>query len=719
MKKKRNIKHKYLHTFLSLTLLISLFTAGCADKETEALAEAVALREPKAENNTVYSEPAARRNLYQATLYDTYVSPYTEEYSFETSQIFDSYRILPGQQVKKGDVLVQAMGRTLSEEIRETEKNLAKLTESYEKARAEAEESLSAHREELENLEEILENLEAEKPEEYIPGSDNTQIVNPDYSSWQAQYDTWTGERNLAEFHVASEERKLQLKKDLYDLDYNYYRTQINKLSAQKQKEVITSGISGTVVGIGTFLQGERIAAKTPVIAVGDPTRKILNFDYIATRFLNNAKDIYAFINGKSYKISPMESDTAARTLFSIQDENDEIPIGAYAVLVILTDYRKEALSVPAVSLHRENASDFLYVMEEDGSVSTRKVEKGMSDGLYTEILSGVEEGEQVIIPTKTPMSNSSVRLETGDTGTPYNVSCNLYLPIKNAVYNPIENGSVYMEKYTAEIPQYLNKGDCIAKITVESDSMDIVRRETSLQRDKERLADLMADGHTTEEDQIIQMQEDIRLQEEQLAERRADYAATEIISPCSGFLSYLLPCEKGEMIKENTILAYVADTDTVYAAMSLHQENIAACGTVMEIEYYNEAHEKQTGQCRAVTLLPGHLSSGLGGFVLLELDEEVSKNIAVINTTAQTPGLNSQTLTGMKRAINNVVLVPRNAVTDVISDNNIGYVYVLEEDGSVTKTPFLMSPSLSGKGNDYYWAIDGLTEGMEVLCWE
>ena len=57
------------------------------------------------------------------------------------------------------------------------------------------------------------------------------------------------------------------------------------------------------------------------------------------------------------------------------------------------------------------------------------------------------------------------------------------------------------------------------------------------------------------------------------------------------------------------------------------------------------------------------------------------------------------------------VLLVPAKAVT---KKDGVTYVKVVLDDGTVVNRSFIAG----GGDSNYYWVIDGLTEGMK-LCWE
>lgn len=84
------------------------------------------------------------------------------------------------------------------------------------------------------------------------------------------------------------------------------------------------------------------------------------------------------------------------------------------------------------------------------------------------------------------------------------------------------------------------------------------------------------------------------------------------------------------------------------------------------------------------------------------ETAREIAEELQVIGTISAE---------GFVKTMDNVVLVPKAAVT--VKDEHT-YVKVFEEDGSVISVSFLAG----GSNGDYYWVIEGLTEGM-TICLE
>lgn len=99
---------------LVFSLTVSLCGCGEAPMQETAGGE-VALLEPV--GLTSSGEAAARRNLYDASIYSATVVPYVEEYSFEEDVTLDGLRAFPGEEVARGQVLAASSTEELDRQI--------------------------------------------------------------------------------------------------------------------------------------------------------------------------------------------------------------------------------------------------------------------------------------------------------------------------------------------------------------------------------------------------------------------------------------------------------------------------------------------------------------------------------------------------------------------------------------------------------------------------
>lgn len=697
---------KCISIFLAAAVLTGCSGDGGAAAQGEE--ESIELHTPK--RSVINTEAAVRRNLYDATLYEGAVYPYVEEYSFDSSQVFGSYAAFPGERVEKGDVLVRANGERLTFRMEEIQEELDGLTKEYEKFRTKTEEAIHEQEGELEWMWGIVDNLKNDVPEKFISDEEGNRIQNPNYLSWQADLKKWEGNYNLKEQDIKVNQEALRQHKELYELDYGYYNVQLQNLKARRQKETIVSGISGEVVGIAQYMDGSYVPEGEPLVAVADPDHFFVKCSYVPWRLLANAADMYVLIGGKRYEIEYLESDVSTST-FTLQDPGSDVEMGDYVMLVLLSDYREQVLTVPEDSVYDDGGGQIVYVVEEDRTV-LRKVQTGMSDGVYREIVSGLEEGEQVVSHFEVAGGKEAV-LERKDRETSYTGNGFLYYPLVNVVENPVENGTVVAVERLVSAGQYVEKGDPLISVTVNADEVKTAEWETKLRRQKERLADLEARGRQTDAETIAEMKEEIAEQEKEYEKIKADSAVTEIRADSAGYVEYLLAVSPGDIIEQGEDVAFIADDGAAYLSLDTSQNKTLNYGDVLTVSYTDSSGNPQTMEGRILTI--GALGSSaelMPDRMLLEVPEEARANMEILKAGNFGPEMTMYIARGSVNQMENVVIVPAEAVTDKTESR--GYVNVVGEDGSVTRTSFLYGQMNS----EYYWVIDGLTEGMKI-CWE
>ncbi len=80
------------------------------------------------------------------------------------------------------------------------------------------------------------------------------------------------------------------------------------------------------------------------------------------------------------------------------------------ATVTIIIDQRQDVLVVPSTAIQTEGRDSVVEIQKEDGSTTRQVVETGLSDDTNTEITSGLEEGQTVIIPTLTATTSNQTQ---------------------------------------------------------------------------------------------------------------------------------------------------------------------------------------------------------------------------------------------------------------------------------------------------------------------
>lgn len=720
----------------SLLLGQAVCLTGCGEQPADT-DEVIELIDPMREFTG--SEIVSRRDLYEPKVYDVLVEPYVEEYSYEENRNFLSTNVAIGDTVKAGDLIYNANILSAETQIEKLQEKLADLTESYEEYRREMEETLSTQRQELEVLEEELEEVQDSEPE---------KPSDPGYAAWQKDKRSAEGSYSKKELDVKKNEEALRQRTGLYRLDYDYYAAQIKSLRQQGEGGELRAGMDGQIVAMNLCNVGDQIRADSTVVSIADMNQK---------RFVCNNGSIgvgtpFALFNGKKYEVAfDYQEQTAPyqyNTYYKLKDPEGEVPVGSYGKFVLYTRLKEQVVTVPSEALHMAGTGHYVYVIE-DGQTVVRTVKIGMNDGVYMEILSGLEEGEVVLMDRSDPQAVNTAVLGKGRVALQYYNTGSIYYPIQYNISCDVKHGTVIFDGWpeysgrlgSGEIMEAasladvfympIKAGDVIARIKVELDEkqrLELQQKETNLKRLKERFADYVAAGTEGREKAIASRQAAIDQAEEELAELYADYNATEVRAEKDGLLMGVqsrisgsngrgsTTVDKGDKMASNFMYARMADNSVAYLLLP---DKISVFGTLgyntmLDVSYVNWQYETVIRQAPVVNV-------GIdGASQALLLDSKILRDINVFTTPDSRSMAAYQTtlsVTGEVRVMDNVVLVPVSAVKEV--STNFGYVNVLEKDGSIRSVSVVLGGKFTGEEREnYYWVIDGMTEGMTV-CWE
>lgn len=122
-------------------------------------------------------------------------------------------------------------------------------------------------------------------------------------------------------------------------------------------------------------------------------------------------------IGGSVSLINPVKNpQTGLYTVrISIPNENGALKVGMIAKLSLITENNENTLTVPSSALLQSDDDGYYLYVAIDGNAEKRIVETGISNDEFTEILSGVSEGESVIVKGKEYITkdNSAVKIVT------------------------------------------------------------------------------------------------------------------------------------------------------------------------------------------------------------------------------------------------------------------------------------------------------------------
>jgi HlyD family secretion protein len=184
----------------------------------------------------------------------------------------------------------------------------------------------------------------------------------------------------------------------------------LKKLDIKAPSDGIILSISGRV--------GEKVGTDKMLISMSDlSTFKIKgSIDEKYSEFIKTGNPVFAFpenekLNGSIGNVTPVVADNKIQ--FNVHLENSKNPklIPNQAVrLQVLKSVKNEVLRISSDNDFKANMEQTIYVLD-SGNVVPRTVQFGIKGAGYQEVLSGLKEGEQVIL-SDSPFIWSSKKTE-------------------------------------------------------------------------------------------------------------------------------------------------------------------------------------------------------------------------------------------------------------------------------------------------------------------
>lgn len=715
---------------------------GCGERQAQAVTEeaVIELIEPTAELSG--SEAVTRRDLFTARVYEVLVDPYVEDYSYEETRNFLGTEWKMGDTVGAGNILYRANILSLDPRIEKLTEKLEELEESYAEYHYDIQTKLNDQYWELSVLDWELEEVLDQEPDDESSAA---------YAAWEREKERAEGEYNKKDLDIRMNEMALSERKELMYLDYEYYAGQLQELLKKNELGNLCSDITGQIVYLYACDRGDQISPGTVVASVADMNQKRLVCNSIDNSTRYTIQEAYAFFNGRRYEVAyEEESSSLTSSVFLLQDPRGEVPVGTYGNLVLYTGMKEQVLTVPKEAVHNVGLEKYVYVLEGDRT-ALRTVRIGLTDDVYVEILSGLEEGERVFLDRSDPQAVHRAVLEKGSVSLAYSEKGTLYYPIEFDVSCDVDHGTVVFKSWqpyenvvkgqTYAFDQLadawympMKAGDIIANISVvpsDVEKQEMIQLENDLRRAEERLEDLMKEEESESRDKLIESrQADIERKREELVDLITDYSITSVRAERNGLLyavnDRIYYQGGGSRVGISVLTGDKMDRDYVYARMVdnsiaylLLPEKAAGVygrfgyNTTMTVSYNNWENEIVTREVPVATVNVGSSSQAL------LLDRELLEDLNIYRTQYQSTS-NRQTsleVRGRVKSMENVVLLPEKAIKLV--NSSFGYVNVLEEDGSIHSVSVVIGRKYLDEDGQYnYYVIDGLTEGM-TICWE
>ena len=683
---------KWIKTSLISLLLGSLALSGCGKEQVAE--EAITLIDPV--SVFVSSENAEYRNIYNAEVYSTSVFPVTQEYSFGESASFQAYEAFPGSFVNAGERLAYLNTENLQDRIEDMEEQLVNLDKQYQ-----------------EQVSEINKKITTAK--------ENMDFCGRTGGSYLLTY-----EKELLIYE--NQLKELEYATSVYQLDRSYQEHEIKKLEEKKQKYELIATKEGNVVAIGDYGFGSQLNTETMVMAIGDLNQKQLKCNYINKSTISRADDVYAMFNGKRIEVEyqPMDADEYTKlskqgasiySTFLLGEGAEEINVGDFGVIVVVTDKKENVLTVSSSAVHRDTTGSFVYVVKDGVSIST-PVKVGVSDGQYTEILDGITPEDNILLDEMRKYGDKTTTVTKGEFNSQFEGVGYMYYVDQKGIMNTLDYGTMYLEEMKVSQYQHVNKGDVICTVRLVQDNITLERYENELKRLKERLTDIQSEipedetkqQRESREKAVTKKNEEIAKIQEMVDEIKAIEGVHALYAETDGIVINIdRTLESQSILSKNQVIVTIANESNCYVVVE-DPNQLLNYGNTVDIQYISINGQDSITQGTVANLSKAGVSQTLEvPWKIIRLPKEIIGDMA-----ASQPGEDgwwNRSLFGVNatiREMKNVLIVPKGAVTDIGGKT---YVDVIDENGNIMTTSFIAG----GYDNENYWVVEGLTEGMKV----
>ena len=218
-----------------------------------------------------------------------------------------------------------------------------------------------------------------------------------------------TSAKNSAESTLTSLENGI---KDSWDVvDKTYGKSTINGTVTAvniKKGAMATPQVASVVVSSGNKQQVLVSVSETlkPYINAGDEVDVV-----VSAISKENIKGII-----DSVSPSPSAMTSLYDVYINIVDENIPTSLGMFAEVTFKTNKKENAITVPTQAILTDGETQYVYITEDDVISKKVIVETGIVGNTNTEITSGLNEGDKIIIKGQSYLSDaSSIRIVEGE----------------------------------------------------------------------------------------------------------------------------------------------------------------------------------------------------------------------------------------------------------------------------------------------------------------
>ena len=520
---------------------------------------------------------------------------------------------------------------------------------------------------------------------------------------------------------------------DMEKIEEEHLNQQIADLSNNNTAYTIKAPFDGEIVSLLDIRQGDQVSTAANVVALADNSRSIIQTKYIEENVLSQYLRIFAFINGKEYEIkySPYNNTEYKNLIaageipvgnFEFKDPGNEGLIGSYAAIVLYKEDHKHVLCVPNASINTDSVGNYIFKIENEKRVRY-DVKIGITDGLYTEIISGVKEGDNVYSRDNNVSNEFSDQavVKTDFSKEFQQDGEKVWMNEKVFTFDTQGTNFVF-NSYAVKENEVVKAGQAIAYVIPTKDEVTLVENQFELNALKKKIENLeevfnknlnlMTDEKrklTSDNEkqikssQINQLKLDYQYQKSELYKQQTDLEliieklsamakVSKIVAKEDCIITKLGQLTKGDQIQPNSIIVKTANINDFYIAV----DDTEGLLTYKQKVSIDDGKKKTTGT--VVTTWKASLPLSL-------------QNQKALIRVADTNSIEHELVNVITKAsvMNQVYLLDRSYI--YINESN-SYVKGKDKDGNIVSKVFIPG----GYNDQYCWAVSGLLDNLKLM---
>ena len=171
----------------------------------------------------------------------------------------------------------------------------------------------------------------------------------------------------------------------------------------QKSQRIMRAGIGGVVTAMQDIRDGDRSVQGDQIITIADKTSSVFVARNRNYELLTPGMEVEIALSDNLCRAQVVDAGTLGITseepaaYLVLQEEGIAIRDNAVGIVTLVTDERKNALYVPSAAVHTARDETFVYVLENNIRI-TKPVVIGLDNGKSVEIVSGLAEGEEIVV---------------------------------------------------------------------------------------------------------------------------------------------------------------------------------------------------------------------------------------------------------------------------------------------------------------------------------